>query len=635
MCGILGFYKSGNGSMDHTRFSAALGSIAHRGPDDEGVWNAENVWLGHRRLSIIDLSKAGHQPMMSKNERFVITFNGEIFNFIELREALIRKGYTFRTQTDTEVLLAIFQEYGNDGLSFLNGFFAFCIYDRLERELFIARDRYGIKPLYYTAGLPYFAFGSELSVFSKLGIRFDLDPASLGLYIQLNYIPAPYTIYKAVKKLEPGHFIRFRLDDKQPEIYPGASTCWYSLPDQEQIITIPYKEACQHLYSKLDQSVQRRLISDVPLGTFLSGGIDSSIVTALASRYTDELQTFSIGFKDEPEFDETKYAIEVARHCNTRHTVFSLSGDDLLEALPGMAASQHEPFADSSALAVYILSRETRKHVTVALSGDGSDELFAGYRKHRAEWLLQQRTGLKTISSILARTLHPLKGSRQTKAGNRLRQLHRFAEGAGLHHADRYWKWCCLSSARESEDLLHHDILPELREEITIRQNYLTRYLSGNYDVNEVLRNDFHLVLQGDMLTKVDMMSMAHGLEVRVPFLDYELVDFAFRLPANYKIDRRHQKKILKDTFAGLLPEGLFNRPKKGFEIPLKNWFRGKLKKEILEVLSESNIKQQGIFEPTEVQKIVRFLDSSQQGDMNARIWALLMFQYWWQKTSS
>lgn len=631
MCGILGYLYSGESQeMDQARFANALNLLAHRGPDDEGVWQEERLWLGHRRLSVIDLSKDGHQPMSATDGRYVITFNGQIFNYRELRSALEQGGVTFRTQTDTEVVLNMYRHYGVSCLGRLNGFFAFAIYDRLEKELVLVRDRYGIKPLYYTAQTDRFAFASELAPFARLGIRPDVDPSAMALYFQLHYIPAPYTIYRDIRKMEPGHFIKFRLTAEGYGFNQAVERRWYELPAEDQTLNLRYPEACHELFEKMDRAVARRLVSDVPLGTFLSGGIDSSVITALAARHTRELHTFSVGFKDEPHFDETRYARQVAKHCHTRHTVFELTADDLTDALPGMAAAQHEPFADSSALAVYILSRETRKHVTVALGGDGCDELFAGYRKHRAEWMLHKKPGMRVLGKLLSGMLKPLKGSRDSDAGNTIRQIHRFSEGASLSAAERYWRWCSVGSEQEAFALLAGEQRQQLEEEAKTRKHYLTLSLQGNYGLNEVLRNDFRLVLQGDMLAKTDMMSMSHSLEVRLPFLDFEVVDFAFRLPSSFKIDGHHQKKIVRDTFAGLLPAGIFDRPKQGFEIPLRSWFKGSLRSLIIDILDENLIKRQGIFNVKETNRMLRILQGNQEGDMNARIWAMLMFQYWW-----
>ena len=372
------------------------------------------------------------------------------------------------------------------------------------------------------------------------------------------------------------------------------------------------------------------MISDVPLGAFLSGGVDSSIITALAAKERGDLHTFSIGFEDEPHFDETRFARSVAKHCGTTHREFHLKSTDLVNALPEVLDYFGEPFADSSALAVYILSRETRKYVTVALSGDGSDELFAGYKKHRAEWLLRNYRWLAPVSKVTSPVLGKLKGSRQSISGNFLRQIHRFAEGVAVSPAARYWRWCSIASYTQSMDLLldHSD---ELKTQSLRRSGGFTEYVQGK-DFNEVLQADVNLVLPYDMLVKVDLMSMANSLEVRTPFLDKGVVEFAFSLPASYKIDRSKQKKILGDTFGHLLPAEVFNRNKQGFEIPMLRWLRRDLKPMLDELLDEAFLHKQGVFKVSAVKKLRLELNSDHPGEATARIWALLVFQHWWIK---
>ena len=633
MCGILGFYSvTTASSLSPETFTAALGSMLHRGPDDGGVYQSGSLFLGHRRLSIIDLSTAAHQPMFHTSGRYCIVFNGEIFNFRELKEQLTGEGISFQSDSDTEVLLALYIRHGERCLSLLNGFFAFAIHDKETNELFIARDRYGIKPLYYFADNQTIAFGSEINALRKTGIRTEIDTASLLTYFQLNYIPGPATIYEGIRKLSPGHYLHFHLNGSTSPAEQSKEICWYQIPyttpGQKDIPD--YETACNELYRLLDAAVERRMISDVPLGAFLSGGVDSSIITALAARKTENLHTYSIGFIDEPAFDETAYSQLVAEHCGTQHTAFRLHSGDLLDALPAMSSYFDEPFADSSALAVFILARETRKHVTVSLSGDGSDELFAGYRKHRAEWILQSKNLSTRILPLLSTILKPFSGSRQSKIGNKFRQLHRFAEGAALSTADRYWRWCSISSLTDAAALLQPEILQSAAEKAQQRKEEHTKPCTGEYDFNKILLNDCKLVLPGDMLTKVDLMSMANSLEVRVPFLDVEVVNYAFRLPADYKINKTAQKRILRDSFGKLLPAQIFERPKQGFEIPLANWFRESLNAEIKSLLAPELIKKQGIFNPTEINKLVQSIHSEQQGEATGKIWALLVFQYWW-----
>jgi asparagine synthase (glutamine-hydrolysing) len=629
LCGITGIFAFNLvGKLNKINVTAATHALSRRGPDFEDIHIEEWVCLGHRRLSILDTSEAGNQPMWDPTGRYAIVHNGEIFNFRELRSELEGKGVSFRSHSDTEVLLHLYIREGENCLNRLNGFFAFCIYDKAERLLFIARDRYGIKPLLYLMDEDKFLFASEMKSLIAYGIPKDLDADSILTYLQLNYIPAPHTVFRAVKKLEPGHFLRVREHELE-------MTRYYEIPfDRETAARNPisYEQACRELTHLMEASVQRRLVSDVPLGAFLSGGIDSSVVSALAVPHKPDLHTFSIGYKDYPYFDETAYARKVAAHLKTDHTVFSLSRDDLFAHYQSVLNYTDEPFADSSALPVYILSRETRKHATVALSGDGADELFGGYNKHTALLQSLDPGGRERVVGGLHYLWKALPRSRQSPLANTARQLLRFSEGMRLTPRERYWRWAGYATRVQAARLLHAS-LREQGEETDGQKAHALRYLSDRPDMNEVLRTDMHLVLPGDMLAKVDMMSMANGLEVRAPFLDYEVVNFAFGLPVEFKIDRTLRKKIVQDAFRGLLPAELYNRPKKGFELPLLPWLRSDLKQLITkELLADEFIMAQGIFDLKEIRRLRRQLFWFSPGDIHARIWALVVFQWWWKK---
>jgi asparagine synthase (glutamine-hydrolysing) len=515
-------------------------------------------------------------------------------------------------------------------LNKLNGFFAFCIYDKQEHSFLVARDRYGIKPLLYVHDENKFLFGSEMKAIVQYGIEKDLDYTSLHTYLQLNYIPAPNTIFANVKKLLPGHYI---------QVANGQATIvnYYKIPYEaatSAVNTISYDAAKEELKRLLETSVQRRLVADVPLGCFLSGGVDSSVVTALASRHKPDLHTFSIGFKDEKFFDETHYARLVSEHLNTEHTVFSLTNTDLYEHVHSILDYIDEPFADSSAINVYILSRETRKHATVALSGDGADELLAGYNKHAA-FYRSLNSGWK---ENLVTALHPLwklmPTSRSNPLANKARQLQRFAEGMKLSSQDRYWRWAGFATEDDAYKLFSESSREKfLRNEYDAAKSTLLKSIPTHEQLNDILYTDTQLVLPNDMLTKVDLMSMANSLEVRVPFLDYEVVNFVFSLPADYKINKNIRKRILQDAFRDVLPEQLYNRPKKGFEVPLLKWFRKEMKSLITDdLLSKTTIEAQGIFNYAEIEKLKKQLFSSSPGDVHARIWGLIVFQWWHKK---
>lgn len=622
MCGIAGLFQPGaKEAQGAARIQPAVHALARRGPDGNGIFTAPGIALGHTRLAVIDTSGAAAQPFRDSSGRYTIVFNGEIFNYRELRETLTTQGHTFRTGSDTEVLLTLFITQGEKMLRTLNGFFAFAVWDNELQELFIARDRYGEKPLYISQQPGAFYFASEIKGLLAAGIPKELDYVSLSLYLHLNYVPpGNWSMLKNVQPLAPGTFMRIGLN-LQP-----VHTTWYTLAQTES--SIAYTDAKQKLAALTEAAVQRRLVSDVPLGAFLSGGVDSSVVAALAAKHTSKLHTFSIGFADEPLFDETAHARQTARHIGTEHTVFMLRNADLLEHLEETLDYMDEPFADSSALAVSILSRKTRDYITVALSGDGADELFAGYNKHRATWLAMNG-GLR---SQLVKAGNPLwqmlPASRNSKSGNRIRQLRRFAEGMKLDTAERYWRWAGYTSGNAAVSML----LPDTQNETAARKKELLHVLQNDGSINSQLYCDMQLVLGGDMLVKVDRMSMCHGLEVRSPFLDHELVDFVMQLPATYKIDATQQKKILKETFAALLPAETFARRKQGFEVPLLRWFRNELRSTIHKLLAPEHIKAQGIFRPEKVAELLRQLDSASPGDAVARVWALVVFQHWWNK---
>lgn len=627
MCGITGIFAFNLvGKFNKVNTAAATMCLELRGPDNQNIYNDDWVALGHRRLSIIDTSSDGNQPMWDESGRYCIAFNGEIFNYRELRQQLEAKGVTFFSHSDTEVLLKLYMLEKEKCLNKLNGFFALCIYDKVEQTFFVARDRYGVKPLLYVFDEDKFLFASEMKSIIQYGIDRTLDYNSLYSYLQLNYIPAPDTIFKHVKKLLPGHYLT--IASKQLKI--GK---FYDIPTEQNKI-ISYDDAKKKLIGLLDASVQRRLISDVPLGAFLSGGIDSSVITALASKHKPDLHTFSIGFKDEKFFDETHYAKLVADHFKTEHTVFSLTNDDLYEHVRSILNYIDEPFGDSSAINVYILSKQTRKHATVALSGDGADEILAGYNKHAAFY----RSFHPGVKEKMVQGLGPIWNmipqSRNNTLSNKARQFARFAEGMKLSAKDRYWRWAAFADENAAKDLLTAESIANVSEQhYTSTKAALLKDITDSRNINEILLTDTKLLLPNDMLTKVDLMSMANSLEVRTPFLDFEVVNFIFSLPEDFKINSGIRKRILQDAFRDVLPAQLYRRPKKGFEVPLLKWFRKEMKSMIVDdLLSEKLINEQGIFNYAEIRKLKEQLFSSNPGDVHARIWGLIVFQSWWKK---
>ncbi len=608
------------------RVPEAIKCMATRGPDGNGVFTHKNVALGHLRLSIIDTSAAANQPFTDPTGRYTAVFNGEFFNFTPYRNELIAKGIELRSTGDTEVLLHMYILEGEEFIRKINGFFALAIYDKVFETLYIARDRYGVKPFYIYHDTEKIIFSSEMKGILAYGVKKDIDFVSLYNYLQLNYVPGNHSIFQNIIKLKPGSYVLVKPDGQI------AFTEYYHIdPTPAFSDKVPsYETAQKRLVELLDESVERRMIADVPLGAFLSGGIDSSVVTALAAQKTKHLKTFSIGYKDEPMFDETQYALMVAKKYNTDHTVFSLSNDDLYGNLFKVLDYIDEPFADSSAIAVHILSMQTRQHVTVALSGDGADEMLGGYNKHEAEYRIRNAGTKEQMVASLEPLLKLFPASRNSKMGNKVRQALKFAEGYKMTAKDRYWRWAGYANEADATALLKQ---PVDWEEYTFRRNQTLRPINGDKDIHDVLFTDMHLVLPNDMLVKVDMMAMANSLEVRNPFLDYKVVDYCFSLPAHYKIDAHGRKKVLKDAFRSYLPEELYNRGKQGFEVPLLKWFRTDLKQLIFDdLLSENFVTEQGIFNYAAIDKLKKQLLSNSPGDATARIWGLLVFQYWYKK---
>lgn len=624
MCGIAGGISWQEQTQHYlSRLPVAMNSLHRRGPDSSGVWIKPSIALGHTRLSIIDTTAVAQQPFVSADERYILVFNGEIFNYQEHRLDFEREGFQFRSQSDTEVLLALWIKHGVACLPLLNGFFAFAIYDTISQELFLARDRFGEKPLiiYREAGVLLFA--SEMKALLTLGIPRMLNTDVLHAYLHLNYLPE--SILQHTEYLQPGCWM---CCTAAGEI---RQECWYQ-PEQSvsSMAAIPsFEEATIVLQDKLTKAVQRRLVADVPLGAFLSGGIDSSIIAAIAARKVSGLHTFSVGFPEEPHFDETHYAKRVAKHIGAKHTVFPVTRKELFTEVDAVLEYLDEPFADSSALAVFVLSKSVRKEVTVALSGDGADELFAGYNKHRAAWLAE-KNGLKNaLIRLGAPVWQMLPASRNSKTGNIIRQLRRFAEGLHLAPAERYWRWAGYTRENEVNQLL----LPHLRKTTSpFTSSLFDIDFTQTDQLNAWLEADLKLVLPNDMLVKVDRMSMSNALEVRPPFLDHELADWVRQLPSIYKIDATGQKLLLKAAFKNYLPDEIFTRRKQGFEVPILNWLRTDLRLLQDELFSEAFLRKQNLFVPETIQQLRRQLHSTDPGDAASRVWGLFVFQWWWRK---
>lgn len=630
MCGIAGIVAlTDKGRQQIPKIQQSIRTLQTRGPDDEGIFINDHIGFAQRRLSIIDTSKAANQPMWDHTGRFVIIFNGEIFNYRELKKKYFsdEEQIFFRTNSDTEVLLELFIKKGADCFSLLEGFFAFAIYDTKEERLFIVRDRFGKKPMHVYKDEDCLIFGSELKALFTFGIPKELNYEALQLYLRFSYIPQPLCILQHVKKLRPGHYMEMTGKDLEEKK-------WYELvPAASYAASHTYENAQAELVTLMEDAVVKRLISDVPLGAFLSGGIDSSVIVALASRHVNKLNTFSIGFKGEEYFDETHFAELVAKKFNTNHSAFSLGVDDYLAHVFDVLNYLDEPFADTSALPQFILCMETRKHATVAISGDGGDEVFAGYNKHYAEWQARRRSLAGSLVKAGGPIWKKLPQSRTTRLGNLFRQLDRFAEAAHLSSKERYWQWASTFTTDDVNNLMHKNAMDKADAAVIDNfKSHILRHINDE-DFNTVLQTDLDLVLVGDMLVKVDLMSMANSVEVRSPFLDHHVVEFAFGIPAEYKIDGKKRKKIVKDAFRSLLPQEIYHRGKKGFEIPMLDWFRNDLNSFIFDdLLNEKFVKEQGLFDYGFISKMKKQLNSTASSNIVEQLWVLIVFQHWYKK---
>lgn len=602
MCGIAGLYfLQGKNSTLNTE--TVVAALKHRGPDFQNFGTFKNCTLFHARLSILDLSVNSNQPFSNASKSKALVYNGEIFNYQELSKPL----GDIKTTGDAEILFKLLENENTNCLSKLNGFFAFSFYDSEKEELLIARDRFGVKPLYYYLDEEKLAFASELKPLMELIGKQELNQNALYSYLRLNYSSGKETIFKNVFRLLPGQFIQIK--NKKVTIAD-----WYSLPK---------KKSPNDIKELLNDAVKIRLHADVPVGSFLSGGLDSSIISAIAKQHHNNIHTFSLGFADEPFFDETHYAELVAKHIGSEHHVFKLKNTDLLENISPFLNSIDEPFADSSAFNVYVLSKYTKQHVKVALSGDGADELFMGYNKHKAE-LLSGKFFYKSVLPAFSPLLNLFPQSRNSGFTNKLRQLKRFSQSANLSPQDRYANWASISNNEEVKELLHSSYSKNSFDNL-----FSEAFSQTNF--NSVNLADLKIVLADDMLVKADRMSMQHGLEIRNPFLDYRIVELAMNLPMEQKISGAGQKLILKENFKHLLPKEIFDRPKKGFELPLWKWLNKELKNDIeTKWLSKNIIEEQKIFNYAAVNKLKQELFSQNPGDSPAKVWALIIFQNWY-----
>ncbi|MBA2703367.1 MAG: asparagine synthase (glutamine-hydrolyzing) [Blastocatellia bacterium] len=623
MCGIVGIVRYDKAEVDHDLVARMCTAIRHRGPDDDGFYFNGAVGLGMRRLAIIDL-KSGQQPIHNRDRSAWIVFNGEIYNYLELRAQLEKLGHSFYTNSDTEAIIHAYDQYGKDCPKHLRGMFAFAIWDERTQELFLARDRVGKKPLLYAQVNGQFVFGSEFSaLLQHPDISKDIDFEALNHYLSFMCVPAPLTAYRAIRKLEPGHSLRFRNGEIKIERY------WQ--PDFSKKVDISEQEAGEQAIRILRDAVKVRLMSEVPLGAFLSGGIDSSAVVALMSEESSTpVKTFSIGF-EEQDFSELHHARRVAEHVGADHHEFIVR-PDALEVLPILVEHYGEPYADSSAVPTYYVARETRKHVTVALNGDGGDESFAGYERYAAMRVAEKYHRIPAVlRETVVRQAIELMPSSETKR-SRLRDVKRFVEAASLPKAERYLRWVSVFDSQAKLDLYTDTFRRQTQPNPAagIIDPWFAR-ANGSGIVDAALLTDIMTYLPNDLLVKVDIATMANSLEARSPFLDHHVIEFAASLPEKYKLRGLTTKYLLKGVLRKLLPAEILGRRKMGFGVPIGHWFRGKLQPFLREtILSEAALKR-GLFKPDAVKRMVE-LHTRSERDYSHQLWTLLMLELWFQR---
>jgi len=624
MCGIAGkVYHQQERPVEPEALAAMCETLVHRGSDDKGFYLEGNVGLAMRRLSIIDLD-TGKQPIHNEDCTVWTVFNGEIYNYPELRRELEAHGHRFYTRTDTEVIVHLYEEHGLDFVHHLNGMFAIGLWDETRRQLVLARDRLGIKPLFYAHLPERLLFGSEIKAILADGLHPTTDLDALSHYLSLLYIPAPHTIYREVRKLEAGHVLVWRDGQITVRRYWDLSQFLSSAADRRQPADVEAE-----LLELLTDALRRHLISDVPLGVFLSGGLDSSSIVALMRRaHNGPIKTFSIGFND-PSYDELHYARLIAQRFETEHTELTVT-PDVAELMPKLVYCFDEPFADSSAIPTYYLSQLTRRDVTVALGGDGGDEIFAGYLTYQADKLARL---YDRLPDFLARRILPALVHRLPVSDGKISldfKARRFVDNALLEPGRRHYAWKAFFDDSHKRAVLSDDVLTALDgslDSYPLFQRYFEE--AGHHDpLNAFMYADTKVYLPDDILVKVDRMSMAHSLEVRVPFLDYRVVEFMFGLPGRLKMPGLNLKHLLKKTMRGMLPPQTLKKPKGGFNVPIPRWLKHELRPLIEHYLSASRIKAQGIFRPETVSRLV--CDHlAGRANYSRNIWALLVFNLW------
>lgn len=617
MCGIAGFIsrEDSNAAERESRLDAMCKVITHRGPDEQGMTVRGRAALGMRRLSIIDLA-GGQQPIFNEDDSIFIVFNGEIYNFLELREDLIKRGYKFKTHSDTETILHAYEEYGENCVDYLRGMFAFAIWNKRDESLFIARDRVGKKPLFYSLVNGNFIFGSELKVLLEHGeISREIDYAALDSYLTFSYVPEEFCIFKDVQKLLPGHLLIFKNGKIETRKY------W----DFNYIKPVEIRseaEYIEELRAQITEAVKIRLISEVPLGAFLSGGVDSSSIVGIMAQLSDiPVKTFSIGF-NEDSFNELKYARVAAKHFNTEHHEFVVT-PDLVEIVDDLVWHFDEPFADSSALPTYMVSKMARDFVTVVLSGDGGDELFAGYTRYVID---KKRSGFANLPSFVRKSVQAV--SEQLPHGAKGKN---YLYNASLDSIDRYIDSVSHFNKLRRKSLYANDFLANLNGSFGTAENIFQAFAesveTGN-PIDNLLYLDSKTYLPSDILVKVDRMTMATSLEARGPLLDHKLIEYVVGMPTELKLKGLETKYIFKKAMEGIVPNEILYREKQGFGVPINEWINSQLKTRIHDTLSDSKTIQRGYFDKKYIETI---LDEHHRNrrDHSHSLWILWMLELW------
>lgn len=623
MCGITGWINldpANSKSHSEDVLHAMCETIVHRGPDSEGLWMDDTAALGMRRLSIIDLH-TGDQPVFNADRTVIAMQNGELYNYREVRVELEKKGHKFTTQSDTEIIPHLYDEYGEDLVDHLNGMFAIALWDSRKKKLILARDRFGEKPLYYGAFGGKLLYASEpKAILAHPAVHAELDPEALRRYLSYDYIPAPRSIYKGIAKLPAGHILTVEKGVIKTRCY------WYlSFSKNGHKPTID--EAAADLRGLLSDAVRMRLVSDVPLGILLSGGVDSSTVAAFAVRHaTDKVKTFSIGF-EEDSFDESKYARQVSEHLGTEHYEAKLSVETAADLISDIGDWLDEPLSDGSLIPTYMLARFVRKHVTVALGGDGGDELFAGYPTYYGHKVAAAYQVVPPL--IRSAFIEPVVRRLPVSTRNLSFEFRakRFVRSSSFDPIERHHSWFGSFTRAEQARLLtgdqNGDIYAEARDMLAASDARNT--------IEQMQLLDINFYMAEDILTKVDRAAMSVSLETRAPFLDPRIGQFAASLPVDYKLRGRQGKYILKRAMTGMLPDNILHRSKKGFGIPIAEWLKGRLNPLMHDMLAERRLKEQGLFNPTYVSQLIAEHETGRASN-HKQLWTLLVFQLWYDR---